>query len=239
MPSDNDIFSGSQPTASPEDLMLAQKVSDPGSLDELDIPANDGHVKSKTSDDLKQKKTNPLIFVAIGVGVFFLIIVIVLIARSGSKGNSDHLSLQSHQTQNQLTIEVSSIREQFSILRNDLDKLRIEINSFKKDVDGRFSNTDISKFNDRLNQIENSIASNASAIKKVATEAANKRPLEDYLVIDKSARILSIGNGIARVRDEYGEEFSLQKGDRWDGKTVTSIRADLRKVFLSNGSVIE
>lgn len=241
MSNDDDIFGGSTPSASPEDLALASKMSNPQlkNVDELDFPADESrqHAQQKSSDS--KKKTNPLIFVGIGVGVFIFLVVIALILRQGGQRQDNRAYLQSHQNENQLTIEISSLREQFSLLRNDLDKVKLDINAFRKDVDKKLANTDLSKFNDRLIQIENSLASNASAIKKVASDVANNRPLADHLVVDKSARLLSIGNGIARVRDEYGEEYSLHRGDRWDGKTVTAIRADLRKVFLSNGSVIE
>ena len=241
MSNDDDFFGGGTPSASPEDLALASKMSNSQSnnVDNLDFPSTESHqhVQPKSSDN--KKKINPLIFVGIGVGVFILLGVIILILRPGCQRQDNRAHLQSHQNENQLTIEISSLREQFSLLRNDLDKVKLDINAFRKDVDKKLANTDLSKFNDRLIQIENSLASNASAIKKVASDAANNRPLIDHLVVDKSARLLSIGNGIARVRDEYGEEYSLHRGDRWDGKTVTAIRADLRKVFLSNGSVIE
>lgn len=203
---------------------------------------NDAEVRTERRSNQKSKSNGfpkPLIFVIAGAILFIIFLVLVALFSGGNNKNSAAQDALQHQTDNQLVIEISSLREQFNYLRNDVDKLKIDMKKSFEDVESRIEATDLKKFNDRLIAIEDNLDANADAITKVAKTQQNSRPLSDLMQINHSAKVLTISNGKARVVDLNGKETNLQKGDKWDGSVVTAIRADIRKVVLSNGSMLE
>lgn len=236
-----------------DDISVAERISNQGSSPESgveplypDYSENSSESEEEIRPERRSKSQSkskgipkPLIFVIAGALLFIVFLALLAIFSSGEKKNSAAQNAIQHQADNQLVIEISSLREQFNYLRGDIDKLKIDLKKSFDDVEARIEATDLKKFNERLIAIEDNLEANADAINKVAKSQQNSRPLSDLLQINHSAKVLTISNGKARIVDLNGKETNLQKGDKWDGSVVTAIRADIRKVVLSNGSMLE
>lgn len=180
------------------------------------------------------------IFVVVG-GFLALILISIVIAVAVKSKNADAArmkALQAKTGDNQYTMELASLREQINTLTTKVnDQARAQV-AFQNQVDTRLSNSGTAGLERRVVENEEALHQLTRSQATLAKRFADNRPLADLLKRDNSATILSIGNGIARVKDELGAEHSLQKGDKWNGKTVTSVRSDTNQVVLSDGSSI-
>jgi hypothetical protein len=180
--------------------------------------------------------------IAVGMLIFFVVFtVILLVVKRGSRPAPQPVpqAVSAPAEQNQLVLELSSIRDQLGQVRAVVDKITVDNANFKAAVEAKLANQEVSALSEQVQTLGKLTDATAAAVQALNKKIVNSRPLADSLAKNSSARLISIGNGMARIRDEYGEEFSLHKGDRWDGSTVSAIRSDLGRVVLSNGSVIE
>ena len=179
------------------------------------------------------------VVVAIGIFIFIFALAGIFIAVAVKNRNAESAriaALQAKTGDNQYTMELAGIREQINALTAKVNDTQRGLLAFQGQVDTRLSNSGTANLERRLVEVDTAVQQLARTQVTLAKRMADNRPLADMLKRDNSATIVSIGNGIARVKDEMGTEHSLQKGDKWNGKTVNSVRSDTNQVILSDGS---
>lgn len=233
------------PEGSPDDeffqaALISQRNS-PEAAEPDDVDQSDTSAKPATSNQGKiLGLPTPLFFIVVGFITIGLVILIVAIASAPSKNNQQAQAPSNNRQQEvQLSAEISALQSKVSASLSVAESAGQEVAKLRSDMDKRFATSDTSSLDNRILEVEKSIHEIKSSMNAMRRMIANNRPLSDNMAINPSATIISIGSGVARVRDEYGEEFSLQKGDKWDGTIVMSIRADLRRVILSNGTILQ
>lgn len=90
----------------------------------------------------------------------------------------------------------------------------------------------------RVVGVERSMNTLNESLKTLARRATTERAFDFDMMAREDARIVSIGNGVARIVLPNGKEVTLQKGDKFNGLLVRELLADRRVVVLSDGSVI-
>ena len=179
--------------------------------------------------------------VLLGGIVTFVVIILtaIFIINGGKNRDSDRRARAgSQQTENQYALEMNDLRTSVGALRTELEASRQEFKSYKTLMNQRLADSGSNNIERRIVDGEAALQIVRNEVHTLSRRIADARPLADNLKQEMSARILSIGNGLATVADEEGREHTLRKGDRWNGKRVQAIRPDLQQIILSDGSVI-
>lgn len=181
------------------------------------------------------------LFLVIGgvVAFFVLITVITLVVKSTGRGNAERAA--EAQRRAQLVNEerqAGAIRNEVAALQAEMEQVKSLLKSQGERLDKLSGNQDMASVDQRVTEAQRQLQLLGQDMQHLRKVVADQQPLETEMLIRGDVEIVSVGNGLARIRDRNGVERTLRKGDRWDGVRVMSIRADRRQVTLSDGSVI-
>lgn len=175
-------------------------------------------------------------------GVFVLIVIVVAISSVSSRmrqnsARADEAQRLANAQQEQLKASEMgasqlALQEQVKSMQEAIRQQRDQLSK----VSG--GSLELSAVQSRLDKVEQGLALTQQQLQDARKRAADDRPFEAEMYIREDARIVSIGNGIARVRMASGDEVTVRRGDKWNGLRVMAIRADRAQVTLSDGSVI-
>ena len=222
-------------------------VSDSGDYPDpqVDHTEADDQAASHVSDAKPRRAGLPMVAkIGLGVMCLFLLALIIMVVLNVVQRRTQ--SQQSVQTQvaveaaaAELTFqqvvknEIGSIKQSISVIQDaqaELNKQVAQLATNKpRETDG---------MPQRVLGVERAMGALQDNVKALAKRAVAERPFDVDLAQRDDARIVSIGNGIARVAMANGKEVNLQKGDKFNGLIVRELLSDRRIVVLSDGSVI-
>ena len=220
-------------------------VGDNVSRDMADLEMQAGEVASKEAVDRPARKLGPggiPMPAVIGIGVFaaFLIIVILIavIAKVGG-GDGRQVAVRAEAARNEAleAAQQVTLRTQVQELQDAVRVIRDEQLAIAQQLKRGLASQDVQGVEQRVVRTETALRQLGTDVASVVRRVGDSQPFEAQMFVREDIRIVSIGNGIARVVDQSGREFNLQRGDRWDGLRVTKIRADRRQITFSDGSV--
>lgn len=205
-----------------------------------------GHLDDTPISRKSRENTNgmprSLKIVAVVGGLVFSIIIIAAIASFGGRGRANEERAEAARRAAAASevqaaeIMRADIAQQKEVLRN----LQLGMKLLQEKVDGGGAAAkDLSALTLRVEGVEKALAGYKNDAESARLRALNTRPFEADMYIRDELRLLSVGNGLARIVDAAGAERTVRRGDKIDGLKVTNIRADRFQVTLSDGSIIQ
>lgn len=179
-------------------------------------------------------------FVAGGVVLFFVVLIVVaLLVRSSGKSSAERAADAQRRAQ------MANEERQAGAFRSDLAALQAEVQRLQEVLRTQAErlervpgSQDVLALDHKASEAIRQVTAISQEMQHLRRVVADQEPLDNEMLINTDAEIVSVGNGLARIRDRNGVERTLRRGDTWSGLRVMSIRADRRQVGLSDGSVI-
>jgi len=172
----------------------------------------------------------------VGIGaVAFLFLVIFGTVLSNMLGRSRPQAPAASETVFQQIVknEISGIKQSIASVQEAQLDLNRKLEQFAVNQP-----REIEVVTQRVVGVERSMNTLNESLKTLARRAATERSFDFDMMAREDARIVSIGNGVARIVLLNGKEMTLQKGDKFNGLLVRELLSDRRVVVLSDGSVI-
>lgn len=195
--------------------------------------------------DLRPAKAAPYgipIGAWIGIGVLILVMVIGIVslitAKVSSSTRADALKMVSADRDAAETAAVAGVRQDVATQQETIRQLQQQLGALREQASKGAAGQDLSAFDQRIARVELGLKDISRDVSVMAKRYAEGRPFEAELYIRDDLEIVSIGGGLATVKDRAGREFVLRRGDRWGALRVQSIRADRWQVTFSDGSVL-
>ena len=170
-----------------------------------------------------------------GFAVICLILLLITLTRGAKKAP---INAQSSQLERSIQNELGVAQQRMERLEAANKELAAAQAALRADTDARFANNGIEGVQKRMSNVEAHIDNLNGAVQILGKRVGDTRPLSDLVKQDMSGQVLSIGNGVARIRKENGEVVTLQAGDKWGSVSVISVRDEERIVVLSNGTAL-
>ncbi len=177
--------------------------------------------------------------VAGAFAVLLLIVAMVAVTSRMKQNNGRAEEAQRLAAQQQEALKASQLSATQGALQERTQSLEEAVRQMREQLSKVSSGTlDLAALSARVERAEQGLTLMQQQLQEARRRAADERPFEMEMYIREDATLLSIGNGIARIRMSSGDEVTLRRGDKWQGLRVTAIRADRAQVTLSDGSVI-
>lgn len=232
-----DAFGVAEPELIDRDL----SVADIGDEEEAE-PAPSARRKSEKSW-IEQN----LWLVGIGMVLFFVVVGVAAFAVQGKTGGGRPAQLPPEvQAQAAAAAAVADARVSAQT-QAEIDAIQLKL----KQLQGQMADVlqkmekagggtqDVQALYQRTEELRRDVDGTNANLKTLAKRVTDQQSFELEMYLRDDAEIVSIGNGLARLRDRNGAERTLRKGDKWNGLSVISIRSDRRQVTLSDGSVFQ
>lgn len=177
----------------------------------------------------------------VAFGGFMLIVIIIAVVMKVSGGDGARQAAMRAEAARRESMELAQqagLRTQVVELQEAVKQLQDSQRVLTAELKKGLSSQDVQAVEQRVVRTEGAVRQLSSDVATVARRVGDSQPFESEMYVRDDLRILSIGNGVARVVDEAGREFTLQRGDRWAGLKVIRIRADRRQITFSDGSVV-
>ena len=175
-------------------------------------------------------------------GVFAALLMIVAIVAVSSRMKQNNGRAEEAQrlaAQQQEALKASQLSASQGALQERTQSLEESVRQMREQLSKVSSGSlDLAALSARVERAEQGLALMQLQLQEARRRAADERPFEMEMFIREDATLVSIGNGIARIRMSNGDEVTVRRGDKWQGLRVTAIRADRAQVTLSDGSVI-
>jgi hypothetical protein len=174
-------------------------------------------------------------------GAFMLIIIVIAVVLKMSGGDGARQAAMRAEAARREQMELAQqagLRSQVVELQEAVKALQDSQRLLTAELKKGLANQDVQAVEQRVVRTEGAIRQLSNEVATVARRVGDSQPFESEMYVRDDLRILSIGNGVARVVDEAGREFTLQRGDRWAGLKVIRIRSDRRQITFSDGSVV-
>ncbi|SFF31856.1 hypothetical protein [Paracidovorax wautersii] len=213
---------------------------------EEDLPQGTGDGSTNKSE--KSWIEQNLVLVGCGVLLFFVVVGVAAYAVRGraTEGLAAQVTPE-QRAQAQAAVVAGGESRANAEMRAEMEALQLKVKqvqaqmaevlqSLEKTAGG---SQDVQALYRRTEELRRDIDGSNANIKTLAKRVADQQTFELEMYLRDDAEIVSIGNGLARLRDRDGVERTVRKGDKWKGLSVISVRADRRQVTLSDGSVFE
>lgn len=216
---------------------------DMASLEEL----GDAQDYDERAEKTNEKKLGPgglpmPAFIGIvAFGGFMLLVIIIAVIAKFSGGDGARQAAMRAEAARREAMELAQqagLRTQVVELQDAVKALQDSQRTLLAEVKKGLASQDVQAVEQRVVRTESALRQLSSDVATVARRVGDSQPFESEMYVRDDLRILSIGNGVARVVDEAGREFTLQRGDRWAGLKVIRIRSDRRQITFSDGSVV-
>lgn len=173
--------------------------------------------------------------------VFMLVVISVVIIAKMSGGDGGRQAAMRAEEARRTALEASqqgALRAQLEESQSAIKALQDSQTAMSLQLKKALATQDVQAVEQRVGRVETAIRQLGVDVATVTKRIGDSQPFEAEMYARDDLHIVSIGNGIARVVDKSGHEFSLHRGDHWDGLRVLRIRADRRQLIFSDGSVV-